>query len=129
MSHQPPYPHGIIPPEGTNAPLPVRAQAHGQQAQDKPPPLKSRSALLAALGLPDLPGLPSHEVLLSAIIGQRVQDRVLWLLVLAIAAYFFGHGLFGWGPCPDATTLATIRELVPDLEQRAQAEDATGRTK
>ena len=122
MSHYPPpHPHGLVP-EGTNAPPPVRAQAQAQQqAQDKAPAVKTRSALLTALGLPDLPGLPSHEVLLTAIIGQRVQDRALWLLVGFMVLYTLGHGLFGVGPCPDSTTLETILDMQNKAEQAAKA--------
>lgn len=106
MSH---HPDGLLPPEGTNAPAPSRRDQ---------PEVKTRNAVLAALKLPDASGLPSLDVLVTSVLGQRAQDRAFWLWHYFLAIYFLGHLLGAYFPCRYSMAIDTMKQLSKDLEQQ-----------
>lgn len=100
-------------PEGTEGPAEERSRSQRGV-------VKTRQAIMAALNLPDFPGLPSLDLLTSAVLGQRAQDRAFWLTYYLLLGYFLGHQLFGLIPCSSSAQLDALREFA--LEVQAEVE-------
>lgn len=105
-------------PEGTNGPPPERAQRNV---------VRTRNAILAALNLPDLPGLPALDTLVTAVLGQRAQDRAFWLSHYFLVFYFIAHQLFRVFPCSSSAQLDALREFALEVAVEVEQEQAKER--